>query len=440
MTDNEFITRYIKDNINESTSKIAKDLYRTRPELFGNLGKESRRKKISRIRHLKKLFSSPEEERADITRYSERGDYAEIVKVTSERIRTLDDLVRICEVDTSIWEVDRYEVNSYESHTKLRHFAEGERTDDEHKVVPLFQVKAFLKRNKHLIIGRDVQQEILQEIQNISPLVLKIKHEKITNPHLLEINIFDLHLGKHAWGKETGEDYDLKIASELFMDCLSDLITHGVHYGIDRILFPVGNDFFNVDNRFNQTSNGTPQSEDTRWQKTFRVGRKLIMEGVTSLSKYAPVDIIVIPGNHDFERTFYLGEVLAAVYYKDANINVDNSPNPRKYYHYGSNLIGFTHGKDEKIPELPLIMASEVPELWSQTQYREWHLGHIHHKKEMKWISVEEHKGAVVRFMRSLTPPDGWHHMKGYTGSTRAGEAFIWNKLEGLVGQFSANI
>jgi len=433
---NDIIAQFISDHIDEATTDIARILYEENPGIFGELDAESRRKKVSRVRHKRKIFRKESAE----SQYSERvdGDTAVITKITSDRILTLDDLIRVCGIDTEVWEVDKYEVNSYESQTKLRRYKDGERVDDKHKVVPLFQVKAFLKRNKFKILGTELKKEILDEIKNASPKVLKLKFPKAE--HLLEVNIFDLHLGKHAWHEETGEDYDLKIASELFLDCLSDLMKHGLNYGLERILFPVGNDFFNVDNRINTTSNGTPQSEDTRWQKTFRVGRRLIMDGIEALSQKAPVDIIVVPGNHDFERTFYLGEVLEAVYTNNQNVNVNNGANPRKYYQYGDNLIGFTHGKDEKILDLPLIMASEAPDLWAATKYREWHLGHIHHKKEIKWVSIQEQKGATVRFMRSLTPPDGWHHQKGYVGNTRSGEAYVWHRTDGLIGQFTASI
>lgn len=175
-------------------------------------------------------------------------------------------------------------------------------------------------------------------------------------------------------------------------------------------------------------------------EKTFVEGWRLIRDSISILSAIAPVDVIVVPGNHDVESAFYLGEVLFAYYHNDKNVNIDNSPPVRKYYRYGVNLIGFTHGKDEKIAELPLIMASERSKDFSQTRYREWHLGDKHHKKEYYFLSTNEIKGVTIRILRSLTSADQWHYQKGYIGSVKSAEAFVWDKNNGIVCNLSVNI
>jgi hypothetical protein len=71
--------------------------------------------------------------------------------------------------------------------------------------------------------------------------------------------------------------------------------------------------------------------------------------------------------------------------------------------------------------------------LWSQTKFHEWHLGHYHHKKQIKFQSVDEQKGCVIRFMRSLSGTDAWHNLKGYVQNVQSAEAFIWHKTDGLV-------
>ena len=43
----------------------------------------------------------------------------------------------------------------------------------------------------------------------------------------------------------------------------------------------------------------------------------------------------------------------------------------------------FTHGSEEKRDSLPMLMANERKELWAETKFREWHLGHMHRKKEL---------------------------------------------------------
>ena len=256
----------------------------------------------------------------------------------------------------------------------------------------------------------------------------------------MEISIFDLHFGKLTWDEETGQNYDIKIAKELFLSCLAQLLEQSRNYEVERILFPIGNDFFNVDNKENTTTAGTPQDEDTRWKKTFTRGRQLIVEAIDTLRQIAPVDVIVVPGNHDAERSFYLGDAIECWYHSCPDVTVNNTAKVRKYYQYGNCLIGFTHGRDEKTFELPMIMATEASTMWAHTKFREWHLGEIHHKKEIKWISTEEFKGTTVRFLRSITSTDAWHFQQGYVNNLRAGEGFVWDKDNGLVCQFTASI
>ena len=166
--------------------------------------------------------------------------------------------------------------------------------------------------------------------------------------------------------------------------------------------------------------------------KTFRLGRQLLVDAINKLQQIAPVDVIMVPGNHDFERNFYLGDSLESWFYNNENVTVDNSANPRKYYKYGEVLIGYTHGNEEKVTDLPLIMANEKPTEWALSTYREFHLGHLHHKKEIKFKSTEEYQGVTIRYFNSLSGSDSWHHKKGYIGAKRSAEALLWDRTKGL--------
>ncbi|MBK8609093.1 MAG: hypothetical protein IPL84_03900 [Chitinophagaceae bacterium] len=162
------------------------------------------------------------------------------------------------------------------------------------------------------------------------------------------IDLPDLHFDKLAWGKETGKDWDMKISSSLYMKAIDDLVSKASVYSVEKILYPVGNDMFNSDTIDNTTTKGTKQIVDGRWKKSFVLARKLIVSAALKLSKIAPVDIMIVPGNHDEQKTFYLGDALECRFYNDANVNVDNTPTMRKYFKYGKTLIAYTHGKDEK--------------------------------------------------------------------------------------------
>lgn len=72
----------------------------------------------------------------------------------------------------------------------------------------------------------------------------KLEEYKYTrnNAKLLELPIMDLHLGKLSWAGETGFDYDLDIATDIYKKSIIELLArikkHG--YEFDKILFPLG--------------------------------------------------------------------------------------------------------------------------------------------------------------------------------------------------------
>lgn len=244
-------------------------------------------------------------------------------------------------------------------------------------------------------------------------------------------------MDKLAWGQESGQDYDSEISIALFEQKNEELLEMAGRFPISRICLPVGNDLFNANDRHNNTAKGTPQQVDSRWPKIFRMVRQMYQRAIRRFEEIAPVDVIMIGGNHDPDRVYYLGEVLEALYCHNPNVTVHNAPTLRKYYTFGLNLLGFTHGSEEKVESLPMIMSSEASDLWSQSKYREWILGHIHRKREVKFLSVYEDFGVRVRYIPSLSATDRWHYERGFIGNIRAAEALLYHPFDGYVGQFS---
>jgi len=338
-----------------------------------------------------------------------------------------DSLVKAHNISLDEWTITKKVLNKWDTLKK------GD--DGKSQIVPMNQTKVFLEKNISKEYYSQIRKEFIESLKILSPKIkLQIPKANKDGGFLLEINLFDFHFGKLSWHEETGFNFDTKIAKELFENALNELIQKASRYPIDRIVFPVGNDFFNSDysHPYNRTTSGTPQEEDLRWQRTFREGRELLVQSITKLSHIAPVDVIIIPGNHDFEKTFYLGDSLAGWFHNNENVTINNLASPRKYYTYGNVLLGFSHGNNESIDSFASIMPQECSELWATAKYKEFHLGHLHHKKEIKYIDIKEKTGLVIRYMSSIAAPDSWHHKKGFIGSQRSAEGFIWSKKDGL--------
>ena len=273
------------------------------------------------------------------------------------------------------------------------------------------------------ILTMDMVRETLEGIESIKPEKIKIKKQE---GWLLEIPIVDFHLGLMAWGKETGADYDMKIAESLYKSTILEFISRVQQYGIrvERILFPIGQDFFNSDTTDNTTTKGTHLDSDSRWGKIFSTGVELLVWSVEQLRRVAPIDVFHIAGNHDKMLSYCATEVLRA-YFKDTEgVDITVSPMPRKYYQFGKCLIGFAHGADEgrRIKDL---MQVEAPEMWGQTKFREMHIGHLHSE------SVEEKAGVIYRHIGTMKTTDAWEKDMGFVGAIHKSQAFLWDKEKG---------
>lgn len=356
----------------------------------------------------------------------------EVDYVGNKVIRDVDELLTAAKINKDFWQIDKKVINKWDTSFKI---------DEEIVKSQNYQIKAWLSKKQDVVEVFHAAEEFRKLVENYNPKHPKVKYKTNRNEHnLLEITLFDLHLGKLCWAGETGENYDSKIASNRFMIAIQKLLDRAEPYDFERILFPIGNDFFNSDNLHNTTTAGTPQDEDLRWQKTYTLGINLLVQAIDLLSLHAPVDVVVVPGNHDFERCYYMGETIKAWYRNTENVNVDNGANPRKYYNYGETLIGLTHGKEEKLDRLPMIMATEQRKMWGNTKYHEFHLGHIHRKRIYKYNALSEDLGVTIRFLSSLSGTEEWHNKKGFVGNVKAAEAFLWNKENGYLANFNVNL
>ena len=271
-----------------------------------------------------------------------------------------------------------------------------------------------------------IKKEIEGFAEQYSPEVDLIKRTPVVRPVAYEISLPDIHYGKL-------HDLNLEQVEQQYMTVVQELVNKAAGLEIERFILPIGNDGMNSEGYSRATTKGTPQEESAGWKDTFRGYWRLMTRAVNYLKEKAPVDIIVVSGNHDYERMFYAGDVLAGWYRNDANVTVDNGYSSRKYYEYGKNMLMFTHGDKEKPADMPLIMATEKPEMFARTSHREVHCGHLH--KEM----VNEYRGIKVRFVPSICPNDEWHKQMGYEAK-RTGQAYIWNKFTGLEGYLQANV
>jgi hypothetical protein len=397
------------------------------------------------------------------------GDEMTVEKDVTEKVRTLDDLVRVCEIDADNWTIVSWECKASQMMSVPRAVGESQawrRPSTEPVLTQLFHVSAKLRRKsaaentmKALYAGllADIRKEAGRD-----RIGMPARRNSVDDGFLFEFAPFDLHMGKYTWDDETVTNYDVDIAEDLFNQSLEFLLDRALKLTggkIERVLCVFGNDVSHSDSKRGQTTAGTPLDCDSRYVRVYRRICAVHRCAIDRLYGVAPVDVQIVPGNHDELTSFHLGEVLAARYEGIEGINVYNSPRPRTYYSWGVNLFGFTHGDSENVAELPLAMAREVPELWAKCPSREFHIGHKHITE--KWVAgpgararvsavnadrpgavIQDYfsdKGVRIRRLTSLSGHDFWHTKHAYM-DRRACEAFVFHRQAGFTGQLSFNV
>lgn len=384
-------------------------------EMFGI----STRQALKTLKSLRGSTGQFKSSKPETTEYV--GDRCNIT-IPETTIHTLEQLIAHCKIDTKIWNCVRFVANKWQVGAKN---ADGNLVSKD-----LFQIKATFEKSKTMTVEA-VKAEVEKLKVEAAGAIKKFninKSIKYTGKgNALEISIADLHSGKLAWGKETlGPNYDKKIAAKLYENAFMDILNRTT-VPLEKILLVLGHDLIHSDTRAGTTTKGTPLDNDSRFHANFLSVWDLVQKQVNTCLQVAPVEVMMVPGNHDELSVWHLGHSLEMFYSGNKNVKIDNSPACRKYWNFGCNLVMGTHGDGIKLKDLPLIMATEMPEMFAAATHREIHTGHLHQER------LIELSGVRCRIMPSLSPADWWHAHAGYCGMIRGAQGFVWSKYDGLI-------
>jgi hypothetical protein len=218
----------------------------------------------------------------------------------------------------------------------------------------------------------------------------------------------DPHAGMRAWAEETDNHFDLAEYERTACAAIDRLVDASPRAAL--ALFNDKGDTTHADNNTNRTpGHGNQLDVEGRHTEVVRVNVRVKRYQISRmLERHQKVIVRIDPGNHDPETALHIAMMLEMLYEQEPRVEVITTPNPYWYFEFGQNLIGTTHGDGAKGQDLPLLMASDVPEMWGRTMFRLWLVGHIHHKY------IKEYTGCVVEYVRTLAGKDAWHHGKGY--------------------------
>jgi len=284
----------------------------------------------------------------------------------------------------------------------------------------------------------DLMQQVVdglcERVKGKSKVSKTKKSRKTGEDILYEIDLFDAHVGMYADEKETLDgDYNCDIAAQRMIEATQALASRANNPSKCVLVF--GGDMLHVDDRSNRTpASGHALDADSRYHRIVNYIIAACRECVDIAARIAPeVEVVVLEGNHSSHSELWLSRVLDAYYSNCSNVKVTTTPNPRKHMIWGDNLLLWAHGDKIAAQKWAMIIAAEFAKEWGATKYRHLKCGHVHHKKTIAPVIIDEQSGLVVEYLEALCATDAWHAGAGFVGSQKGASAFEYHKTEGLL-------
>jgi len=252
-------------------------------------------------------------------------------------------------------------------------------------------------------------------------------------PVTVELALYDFHWAMLAWRAENGyRDWDLKLQEEVYNKTIDYFLDKLKGKEVEKFLIPLGHDLFHMNDQFMETPKSKNRLQvDGRLPKIIETAKRAVLRGVERCGQVADVDLMWIPGNHDYLTSLFMCHIAQSEFRKTDHIEVDISPNEYKYRRIGVNLLGFNHGENTKENMLPLIMLEDNPKDFGECEHREWHIGHFHTVSEKRFEVGQQHHSCRVRRIPTHCPHDQFAHGRAFPKSGSAAEAYVWSPKAG---------
>lgn len=245
--------------------------------------------------------------------------------------------------------------------------------------------------------------------------------------------IADQHNGLLSWGRETGEDYDMRIGARRLRDSMAEVVAQS-RPSARAIILNLG-DWYHADDQRNMTPRGGNLLDvDSRYFKILSAGVQLMIDAVDlALQKHRTVTVRNIPGNHDPHASLALTLALKMFYARNKRVTIDDDPGEFFFHRFGAVLIGAHHGHRAKADRLANTMANLCAEAWGKSRFRYFYTGHIHHE------TAKEIGGVRVESFQTLAAKDAYAVGHSYLAGQSL-TAVTLHRRAGEIGRHRVNI
>lgn len=250
------------------------------------------------------------------------------------------------------------------------------------------------------IINRGVKQKRLERTSG-------------TLKHMLVLPLFDLHFGINSYDN-----------MKPFMEKIQSIV---YSHSPEKIVIELGGDLLHSDYlKTTKTVKGTQLDHvDSRqaWEDAAQFIKNIIEPAIKNSDV---TELRAIGGNHDFDMQWSFVEMIKARY---PQLSVFNPGTYRQVFTYGQVAIMMAHG-DTARNKLAQLFASEYPEAWASSIWREEHMGHLHTEV------VKDENGAIRREFGTPKPGDSYEIRNGYTMNSKVLKLLEYDE-QGLLAEYT---
>jgi hypothetical protein len=335
----------------------------------------------------------------------------EITANFSEEIKSLDELIEKCKIDTEKWEITKYVQNFW---------GNGEN--------PHWQVKAWLGKKTAEQVFQDSFVEFLEVYEPVSQGVTSPEFNVGNELAMLVINKQDSHLNKY----DIDGNNDIADRLTKIMFKVGTIISQArLSNNLENITYIIGSDEFNSEYS-GATTKGTPQTNTHTYHDSFRFicDHEVLM--ITMLLQHAEtVNVVYVAGNHDEFVGWHMVTWLQSYFRNVDRVSFDCSPKYRKYVSYGSSALMFNHGDAIKPAKLAALFPMEFKEGWSFHENFYIFTGDKHHEVSQDFNGIKFYQIPAFSNAKSL-----WDDKMGHTMSKAEVTGFLIEQGSGMTNIF----
>lgn len=335
----------------------------------------------------------------------------EIVVNVKEEIRSLEDLIEKCKIDTTKWDITKYVQNFWGNEDN-----------------PRWQVKAWLGKKSTEQVFQDYFVDFLASYEPVSQAVMGPKFVPSKSHASLVINKQDSHLNK--FDIDGNNDIEDRFARMMFKT--ETIVTQAqLSNNLDHIIYIIGSDEFNSEHT-NNTTKGTPQQNIHTYHEGFlKICNHEILV-ITMLLQYAKnVSVVYVSGNHDEFVGWHMVNWLQTYFRKEERADFNISPKYRKYVGYGNSALMFNHGDVIKPAKLAGIFPMEFKDNWSSYDNFYIFTGDKHHEVSLDFNGIKFYQIPAFSNSKSL-----WDDKNGHVMSKGEVTAFLIDENDGMTNIF----